>query len=446
MSRGELRKVEVLARVRSGALRVLDAAALLGLSYRQAKRLWKCYRARGAAGMKHRSAGRRSNRAYPTSLRRKVLGKVRQKYSGEVGERFGPTLAAEHLAAEDGLQIDAETLRRWMLAEGLWSRERRGRGHRRRRQRKEHFGELVQMDGSFHPWLEERGAGGCLMDLVDDATNTTWAHLGEEETIWAAADALRAWIEHYGVPLALYVDWKNLYQRAATPGEELRGEEPITQFGRMCEKLGIELIGASSPQAKGRVERMHGTHQDRLVKKLRRRQIATHAEANMYLEGEYLPEHNRRFGRAACRAEDYHRRKPSVRELDKIFRLETARTISEDWVVRYGNRFFQLHPQSQHYAPTKGKVVVCESRDGSLAIEYRGRALGWEEIAAPARVLPYEATKLGKQGAGLAPRPPQRKWVPPPDHPWRQPACRKVGKLGLSGQTPASLALPSASP
>src|SRR6266480_5562033 len=200
------------------------------------------------------------------------------------------------------LEVDAETLRRWMLGEGLWSRERKHRQHRRRRERKEHFGELVQMDGSFHPWLEERGPEGCLIDMVDDASNTTWAQLGEQETIWAVGEALRAWIERYGVPLALYVDWKNLYKRCATPGERLRGEEPITQFGRMCAKLGIELIAASSPQAKGRVERVHGTHQDRLVKKLRRKEIATHAQANTYLQEEYLPEHNRRFARAATRS------------------------------------------------------------------------------------------------------------------------------------------------
>src|SRR5260370_236279 len=139
-----------------------------------------------------------------------------------------------------------------------------GRG----REREQHFGEMVQMDGSFHAWLQERGPEGCLIDMVDDATNTTWAQLGEQETIWAVADGLRAWIERYGVPLALYVDWKNLYKRPATPKERRRGEEPITQFGRMCAKLGIELIAASSPQAKGRVERIHGTHQDRLVKNL----------------------------------------------------------------------------------------------------------------------------------------------------------------------------------
>jgi len=447
MSKRELGKVEVLARVRSGELRIVDAAALLRVSYRQAKRLWKRYRKQGAAGLKHRSAGRRSNRAYAREFRRKVLGLLREKYGGPAGERFGPTLAAEHLASEDSLEVDAETLRRWMLAEGLWSRERRRRQHRRRRERKEHFGEMVQMDGSFHAWLEERAPGGCLMDLVDDATNTTLARLGEEETIWAAAGALRGWIERYGVPLALYVDWKNLYKRCATPKERLRGEEPLTQFGRMCAKLGIELIAASSPQAKGRVERMHGTHQDRLVKKLRRKKISTHAEANAYLEAEYLPEHNRRFARVAARPEDYHRRAPRAAELDKIFRLESKRTISDDWVVRYDSRFFQLEPQSRHYAPAQGQVWVGERPDGRVEIEYRGRAVPWREIPAPAKPSVQKATRIGS--TAVIPTPAKGKWVPPADHPWRQAAGWEVERQAsgrLTVPTRPSLALPIASP
>jgi transposase len=449
MSKRELGRVEVLARVRGEELRLTDAAPLLRVSYRQAKRLWKRYREEGAAGLKHRSAGRRSNRAYAPRWRRKVLGLVREKYGGPVGERFGPTLAAEHLATEDGIELDAETLRRWMLAEGLWSRERRRRRHRRRRERKEHFGELVQMEGSFHAWLEGRGPRGCLMDLVDDATNTTWARFGEGETIWAAAEALRAWIEGYGVPLALYVDWKNLYKRGATPREQLRGEEPVTQFGRMCAKLGIEVIAASSPQAKGRVERVHGTHQDRLVKKLRRQKIGTYAEANTYLEGAYLPEHNRRFTRVAAQAEDYHRRAPRRSELDQIFRLESERTISEDWVVRYENRFFQLQPQSRHYAPAKGKVVVCEGREGNLAIEYRGRELRWEEISPPAKPDARSLTPPSHKGARLVVRVKKSKWVPPANHPWRQAVCPRPeeSRYGVAPRTARpSLALPFASP
>jgi transposase len=428
MSKRELGRVEVLARVKSRDLRVVDAAVLLRVSYRQAKRLWKRYGQEGAGGLKHRSAGRRSNRAYAESFRRKVLGRVREKYGGAVGERFGPTLAAEHLASEDGLRLDAETLRRWMLAEGLWSRERRRRRHRRRRERKEHFGEMVQMDGSFHRWLEERGPEGCLMDLVDDATGTTLARLGKEETIWAAADALRAWVERYGVPLALYVDWKNLYKRCATPREGLRGEEPITQFGGMCAKLGIELIAASSPQAKGRVERLHGTHQDRLVKKLRRKKLNSYEQANAYLEAEYLWEHNRRFARPAAQAEDYHRRAPRAAELDRIFRLESERTISDDWVVRYDNRFFQLQPQSRRYAPAQGKVLVCEGREESMAIEYRGHTLPWQEIQPAARPSAPPASQPGDRGVTLATAAvpiPKRKWVPPADHPWRQTARAK---------------------
>jgi transposase len=449
MSKRELGRVEILARVKSEELRLVDAATLLGLSYRQTKRLWRRYRKEGAAGLKHRSAGRRSNRAYAPKLRGKILKLVGEKYGGAVGERFGPTLAAEQLASEDGEEVDAETLRRWMLEEGLWSRARKGRPHRRRRERKEHFGEMVQMDGSFHRWLEERGPRGCLMDLVDDATNTTLAQLGKEETIWAAAGALRAWIEHYGVPHLLYVDWKNLYKRSATGQERLRGEEPITQFGRMCQKLGIQVIAANSPQAKGRVERMHGTHQDRLVKKLRRKGIASHAGANAYLESEYLPEHNRRFARPAMRPEDYHRRRPCATELDKIFRLETERVISDDWVVRYESRFFQLEPKSGHYAPAQGTVVVWEGQDGRLSIEYRGRTVPWREIAAPAQRSAFATQRVVEPvGAPTAPVV-KRKWIPPAEHPWREAARRVIERRAQVGSVVApraSLALPSASP
>src|SRR3974390_797557 len=441
MSKRELARVEVLARVRSKQLRVVDAHRLLGVSYRQAKRLWKRYREEGAAGLQHRSAGRPSNHGHKKKFRQKVLQLVREKYGGAVGERFGPTLAAEHLAAEDGLPVDAETLRRWMLAEGLWGRERRRRRHRRRRDRKEHFGEMVQMDGSFHAWLEDRGPEGCLIDMVDDASNKAWAQLGEQETIWAVADALRAWIERYGVPLALYVDWKNLYKRPrgtrgarvgvdgdwknlykrpANAGERKRGEEPVTQFGRMCGKLGITLIAANSPQAKGGVERQHGTHQDRLVKKLRRRGIYSYEGSNVFLEREYLPEHNQRFGRCAARPEDYHRKAPCAAELDRIFRLESERTVSDDWVVRYDNRFFQLEPQSGHIVPARSKVWVCEGRYGRMSIESGGRAFRWREIAVP--VQPQGLETAARQAT---PRVPisvkKRKWTPPPNHPWHEP-------------------------
>ena len=387
MSQRELRRIEVLSRVKSKELKVVDAASLLRVSYRQGKRLWKRYREEGAQGLRHGNAGRVSARAKPERFRRRVLQLVREKYGGAEGERFGPTLAAEHLAREDGLRIDAETLRRWMLAEGLWSRQRQRKAYRQRRERRRHFGELVQMDGSFHDWLEERGPGGCLMNMTDDATSEVELRLGKEETIWAAVHTLRNWIEKHGVPQALYVDWKNLYKRAPTQREQLRGEEPVTQFGRMCEKLGIAIIAAGSPQAKGRVERNHGTHQDRLIKKMRRKKIRTHEQANVYLQQDYLPEHNRRLRCAAAEAENYHRRAPSARELREVFGLESERIISNDWVVRYDNRLFQVQAQSRRYAPAQGKVVVCEWQDGTVEIEYRGRKLPWKEIfSVPPRV------------------------------------------------------------
>src|SRR5215467_9965043 len=261
MSSRELERVEVMGRVKSGSLKLVDAAVMLELSYRQAKRVWRRYRQAGGKGLKHGNAGKPSNRNKPARLRQRVLALVRRKYGGEEGDRFGPTLAAEHLAEEDGIEMDHETLRRWMLEEGLWRRKRKRKQHRQRRQRKALFGELVQLDGSFHDWFEGRGARGCLMNMVDDATNESLARMGKEETIWAAAGVLRAWIEKHGVPRALYTDWKNVYKRKATPAEQLRGKVPLTQFGRMCQKLDIQIIAASSPQAKGRVERIHGVHQ-----------------------------------------------------------------------------------------------------------------------------------------------------------------------------------------
>jgi transposase len=247
MSSKELKRLGVLGRVEKEALKLVNAAEILGLSYRQMKRIWRRYQEEGAEGLQHRSVGRESGRRKAKKFRAKVLRLVRQKYSGEVGERFGPTLAAEHLGSEDGMEVHPETLRRWMLSEGLWSRMRKRRTHRKRREARAHFGELVQLDGSFHEWYEQRGPKGCLMNLVDDATATTLARIGVEETIWTAVGVLRQWIEQYGVPVALYTDWKTVYVKEASEQQLLRGEASVTQFGRMCGRLGIRIIAANSP-------------------------------------------------------------------------------------------------------------------------------------------------------------------------------------------------------
>jgi transposase len=258
MSVRELTRAGVLARVAAGTLSVRSAATVMDVSYRQAKRLYRRYRTEGAKGLKHRSAGRPSNAARDAAEHARILALVREKYSGPIDERFGPTLAAEHLASEDGVQVHHDTLRRWMLAAGLWSRARKRSPHRRRRARMAHFGELVQLDGSFHRWFEARGAASCLLTMVDDATGQSVGRFGAQETIWAAVGVLRAWIERYGIPRALYTDWKNVYVRRPNQAERETGAEPLTQFGRMCAQLGIQIIPASSPQERaGRAASWH---------------------------------------------------------------------------------------------------------------------------------------------------------------------------------------------
>ena len=290
MSDRDLARVSVLSRMVAGELTSVEGAELLGLSVRQVKRLRKRYLAGGARGIRHALLARPSNRQRSPSERTRALDIVREHYGGGVekgaGQRFGPTLASEQLEEDQGLVIPVSTLRRWMLESRFWTRRRKWRPRFRRRERREHFGELVQLDGSFHDCLKGRGPVGCVMTMTDDATGKVFAQISKEETLWAAAAVLRGWIDRYGVPRALYTDWKNLYHSRD------RERRPLTQFGLMCEKLGVKIIAASSPQAKGRVERTHGTNQDRLIKKLRLKGVATHEEMNRYLREEYLPAHN----------------------------------------------------------------------------------------------------------------------------------------------------------
>ena len=405
----ELRRGDAFGRVSSGSLTLRQACELLELSYRQGKRLWSRYRAGGAAGLQHGMCGRVSNRGHTGAHRAVVLERVAQRYAD-----FGPTLASEHLFSDDGLAVSRETLRRWLRAAGQPAVRKRT-AYRKRREPKAHFGELVQMDGSFHRWLEDRGGEGCMMHLVDDATSTALFSFSKEETTWSAADLLRAWIERYGVPKALYTDWKNVYVCTPTEAQKLRGEQPMSQFGRMCAKLGIRILAANSPQAKGRVERAHGTHQDRLVKKLRLAGISNYEQANRFVEDKYMAEHNRRFARPAASEADFHRRCPSMRELDHVFQLEQERVIGLDWVVSYEGRLLQLKRQSRHHAPAKSRVLVRQNQAGEIAVEYRGRSLAFEQIARrPARQHSPKPAPCSVS----APRGGHR--TPSPNHPWNQ--------------------------
>jgi hypothetical protein len=388
MSTKETLRGTVLAQVQSGAVSLMLAAAQLAVSYRHAKRLYRRYKAAGRVGLRHGHVGRRSNRAWPSAERDVVLALIRAHYGGGVsgpGQRFGPTLAAEHLWTDHGHLVPVPTLRRWMTAAGLWSRARRARPVHVRRLRRAAFGEMLQLDGSFHDWFEGRGLNGaapgarpCLMSLIDDATSTTLARFAPEETTWAAVAVLEAWIREYGVPQALYTDAKTVYVRAPTSLELATGVPARTQFGQMCARLGIALITARSPQAKGRIERNHGTNQDRLVKELRLAGIATIEAANAFLSDPYLPRHNARFAQPAAAGLNVHT--PMPRGLSDIFALEDTRRLGNDWVVRYDNRALQVTPTraaQRHVAPGR-RVFVRETAAGVVRIVVRDPASGRE--------------------------------------------------------------------
>jgi transposase len=419
MSIREAERAAVLARVQAERLTVREAAEVLGLSYRQAKRLRARYQAGGALALRHRSVGRVSNRQHPVALRERVLALARTEYGGPArpgpGQRFGPTLLAEHLAAEHGLTVPVSTLRRWLRAAGLWSRRRRRRPHRQRRPRAAHFGELIQLDGSFHDWFEGRGPWPVLLTLVDDATGTTLAEFVPAETTWSAAGLLEAWVTQYGVPRALYTDWHGAYHRAPTASERDRSERRVvTQFGRMCRQLGITLLAAGSPQAKGRVERNHGTHQDRLVKKLRRAAIGDLDAAQRFLPS-YLAQHNARYAIAPAAAADYHRAWPAGRARRDVFCLEQERVVGRDYVVQYAGRGLQLTPHARFRLSPKSRVLVRETADGTLRVLQCDAAGGEREIRwQPA---PPRLPKPTPPKPPARPRPVSR---PAADHPWRR--------------------------
>lgn len=435
MSQKEFARGAVFERVVAGQLTLTEAAPLLDLSYRQVKRLYGRYRSEGASGLVHRTVGRASNHARSAVERERVLTLVRELYGGTAergpAQRFGPALAAEHLWTDHGLKVPCSTLRDWMRSAGLWSRVRRVRPKTQRRERRHHFGELVQLDGSFHDWFEGRGerAGrrSCVMNMVDDATGTTLLRFSDHETTWAAADVLQAWIECYGVPRALYTDWNTVYKHAPTDTERACGERRQTQFGRMCGRLGIEIIAAATPQAKGRVERNNGTQQDRLIKKLRLQGICDDAAANEYVQSAYLPQHNARFAVAATSPVDYHLpRAPQPSDRD-VFCLEHTRTVSNDFVVQFEKQAMQLDRSARGRVPAGSRIIVREHRDGPLRVIHLGRGgierecLWLPAVAAPKRQVPTAQASQPK------PRP-----RPAADHPWRRAAALTSRKPAYS--------------
>lgn len=375
MSARERQRLGWMSRVSSRQLRLRKAAEGMSVSYRQAKRIWRRYREGGDAGLVHGLRRRVSGRARPAAFRQEVVARYKEAYAD-----FGPTLAAEHLAGE-GLIVDSETLRRWLLKDGSWQRQRKRRAHRQWRERKEHAGELVQMDGSQHDWFEGRRERAVLMVMVDDATNRTYARFFEQETTAAAFQTFEHYTHLYGLAMALYVDRNSIYQVERQPDlqEQMRGAPPQTQFARAMRGLEVKLVFAYSPQAKGRVERTHGTLQDRLIKEMRLAKISTLEAANQFLEEKFLPPFNARFMVPPARASDLHR-KVTARTLHEALSWEEQRHVHQDWTVQWQNRWLQI---TRTHAPLQlagRKITVRQTLDGRLHLLYRGTNLNFREL------------------------------------------------------------------
>lgn len=406
MSSKERQRLLVLSRVRDQGMSIKKATKTLAISYRQARRIYRRFSDEGDAGLVHRGRGRASGRGFDLRVKQAALDLCQNKYKG-----FGPTLAAEKLAEEDALVLDHETLRRWLIAGGLWQRRRKSSTHRQRRIPKDHFGELIQMDGSPHRWFEDRADECCLMNMVDDATGTTLSLMGEAETTEISMRLLWAWIDKYGIPEALYVDHNSVFvtNREPTIGEQLKGETPLTQFGRAAQRLGIRIICANSPQAKGRVERNHGVYQDRLVKEFRLKRVSTIDEANELLKKGFVDKLNAKFAKTPASPVNRHIGVGKKTDLAAVFSFEYPRTVDNDYTVRFEGRLFQITKQSA-LPPTKAKLTVQKRLDGSIHLIFQDRKLEFIEITKQAQPQPVIEEKRPRKSTAH---------TPPPDHPWR---------------------------
>jgi transposase len=402
MSRREARRLHILHQALERKLTQQEAAGLIGLSDRQVRRLIQRLRAAGEEGICHRARGRPSNHRIPDRVKARALRLFRDQYRD-----FNLTHATEKLGERHGLTLHAETLRLWLNAAGIPYKRRKARKHRQWRERKAHRGELVQIDGSHHDWFEGRGPTCVFLGAIDDATNTVAGRFYDYEGTWPALDSLQRYIRQYGIPQSVYLDKHTTYKSGAAPtiDEQLSDQKPMSQFERSLAELGIDVIHANSPQAKGRVERLFKTLQDRLVREMRLRGIQSVAAANAFLQ-HYLPQYNRRFSQGAASAADLHRPAPARRELDRVLCIKAERTVKNDFTIVHHGALYQLDQ------PTRARTVTVEERlDGTLHLTYKGQGLRYRAI--PAR-RPKEAPEPPRA------LPAKKPWTPPTDHPWRR--------------------------
>src|ERR1700726_454926 len=432
LSQRERDRLRVLHEVKRKHLTQSEAARRLKISDRQIRRLLVGLQKRGDRAVIHGLRGRPSNRRYIVRFEQQILTRVRQRYAD-----FGPTLAAEHLAQE-GLPVSRETLRKWMTQAGLWRpRSQRVKTIHVWRERRACFGELVMQDSSPFRWLEDRGPACQLIAVIDDATSRIHARFTEHDTTEENLRTFGGWVRRYGRPLAHYTDKASIFRTAGPQplAEQLRGDPLRTQFGRALHELGIEWIAAHSPQAKGRIERLFETLQDRLVKEMRLAGIDSLEAANHFLETRFVPEWEQRFTVAPRNARNAHRRLGQEQRLEEILSVRVARKVAQDHTVSWdGNRWGVL--REEVCAGLRGAAVEIERRlDGSYWLRYRGRYLHLRACPEPAQ---RSASPSGLRPPGLAERTPkpknQRKpkYHVPAEHPWRRPWKRTI----LSGGKP----------
>lgn len=406
MSYRETERLKVMSRVEHDELTVAEAAESVQISERQMYRILSRYREEGDAGVLHRLRGRPSNVAYGVSVRKQVLRLYRERYGD-----YGPTLFAEKLDAYHDIHLSRQTLMRWLASASLWSGARKKRPHRKRRERRSAIGALIQFDGSDHAWFEERGPKCCLLVAVDDASNRTFARFAPEED---TVDVLSFWhqyVERHGIPVESYTDFGSVYH-------DHNGKQRLTQYGRAMTALGITLIYAHSPQAKGRVERMNRTLQDRLLKALREHTISTIEDANRFLDESFLDDFNKRFAHPDTLT-DIHRSAQGI-DLKNIFCCVQERHVYNDWTITLNAQYIQLLRSDAPLPPPRAKVTIHEWLDGSLHIFWNEQELAFKHIA-------------------RKPPPAQRMPTPPAkNHPWR---TKRVGGLAAIRHTEKTLAL-----
>ncbi len=417
LSGRERERLKVVHEIRQGHLKQVEASRRLRLSVRQVRRLQRRVEAEGDRGLVHRLRGRPSNRRIDPARRERTLAEVRARYRD-----FGPTLAIEKLA-DVKLRVSRETLRKWMIEAGLWrARRKRLKTVHVWRERRAAFGELVMMDSSPFRWLEARGPELHLIALIDDATSRIWGRFAAHDSTLENLEALGGWLTRHGRPLALYTDKDSLFvtSRALRPDEELQGRRPPTQFGRALEELGIEWIAAHSPQAKGRIERLFATLQDRLVKEMRLAGISTVEQANRFWEEVFIPFWEQRFTVLPRSSRDAHRALQREHRLEQILSVRQRRSVARDYTLRWRGQTWGI-PRAQVRAGLRGATVEIEQRlEGTLWVRFRGSYLSLQPCAPPG----FSTSPSGLRPPGLAEKPkepkPKSKYIPPPDHPWRR--------------------------